>query len=106
LGECDATKVNPYYRSRAPMRLYLRSRVVEAEATDAFVQAKADKDRRSAAATRTAERRRQATIDHAGTVRFVVPVVERERLIAEACRAYNLLWAERGQSWKRAPPAD
>ena len=60
LGEPDALAANPHYRSAAPMRLYRRERVEEAEQSEGFA------NRKALAATR-GRRGREAAVKAAAT---------------------------------------
>lgn len=69
LGEADALKANPFYRQAAPMRLYDRARVVAAEGSEEFKQARIRAAVRSQQATARAEAKSQALSDRlAGAV--------------------------------------
>ena len=46
LGEADETAPNPHYPTAAPMQLYALTRVLEAESTDAFTEARKKKSAR------------------------------------------------------------
>ena len=61
LGEPDATRPNPRYRSAAPMKLYLAQRAEAAEASSEWAERKAYGDRRRAAGVAVADRKRAET---------------------------------------------
>jgi hypothetical protein len=61
LGEPDATRPNPRYRSAAPMKLYLAERAEAAEATPHWAERRACGDRRRAAGMAAADRKRAET---------------------------------------------
>jgi len=61
LGEPDATRPNPRYRSAAPMKLYLPERAEAAEATPEWAERKARGARRRAAGVAVADRKRAET---------------------------------------------
>jgi hypothetical protein len=56
LGEPDATRPNPRYRSAAPMKLYLTERAEAAEASPEWAERKACGARRRAAGVAAADR--------------------------------------------------
>ena len=60
LGEADATRQNPHYGSKPPMRLWLKERAEAAEASPSFAEAKRKADMRSGAASAAAKARRDA----------------------------------------------
>lgn len=62
LGEPDKTKVNPFYKSAAPQKLYRVDRVREIEQRAAFLEKKAVATQRSRAALARAEVARQALL--------------------------------------------
>ena len=97
LGNPDATRPNPNYRSAAPMKLYQLGRVFEAESTDEFHEAltRANKRRRSALAV--AQAKREELIDWAYSLpEPKLPGLSKENLSALAVDHYNDLW-----NWKR-----
>lgn len=61
LGEPDATRPNPRYRSAAPMKLYLAERAEAAEATPEWAERRALGARRRAAGMAVAGRKRAET---------------------------------------------
>jgi hypothetical protein len=61
LGEPDATRPNPRYRSAAPMKLYLAERAEAAEASPEWAERKARGARRRAAGMAVADRKRAET---------------------------------------------
>jgi hypothetical protein len=61
LGEPDATRPNPRYRSAAPMKLYLAERAEVAEASPEWAARKALAARRRAAGVAAADRKRAET---------------------------------------------
>ena len=61
LGEPDATRPNPRYRSAAPMKLYLAERAEAAEATPEWAERRARGARRRAAGMAVADRKRAET---------------------------------------------
>ncbi|HEX3711514.1 MAG TPA: hypothetical protein VHV09_01870 [Trebonia sp.] len=61
LGEPDATRPNPRYRTAAPMKLYLVERAEAAEASPEWEERKMEGVRRRAAGFAAADRKRQET---------------------------------------------
>lgn len=61
LGEPDATRPNPRYRSAAPMKLYLAQRAEAAEAGPGWAERKVRGARRRAVGLATADRMRAET---------------------------------------------
>ena len=68
LGDPDATKPNPRYRSAAPTRLYDPARVEATEATPEFGSWRAASEARSAKAAQAAAVRAEETVQYAGTM--------------------------------------
>jgi hypothetical protein len=111
LGQPDKTAPNPHYSSGgAPMRLYLRVRVDEAEASAEWQAAKVGKAGARAKIARasktTADRKRAELLAAIERVTVIVPDLTIEELRKLAVKHYNLLWASRGKYDKRASEND
>jgi hypothetical protein len=117
LGEPDATRPNPVYRSAAPVRLYLAERAEAAQAIPAWAERKARAARRSATGVAVAGRKRAETEELAGqlatelTARLVLPADLRQAAIvgynkwhAHGCTCPD--WRTDGFCDKRADASD
>lgn len=96
LGEADATRKNPRYKSAAPMQLYLLSRVEATEETTEFKEAMEKSAIRKTGAKKAVESKRKTTLDWASS--FPPPrikAIDRKKLIKIAIDHYNELWASR-----------
>jgi hypothetical protein len=89
LGTPDRTLPNPYARSRAPMRLYARTRVEAVEASPAWFTAQERAARRKAAAAKAVETKTQRLLDDLLDRDITVPVMPLAQLIEQACAHYN-----------------
>jgi hypothetical protein len=94
LGGPDELKPNPVYRSAAPMGLWAEARVTAGEADPVFAQRQAAASKRSAASARVAAHKREELLAKVASVPVRVPLMDRERLIREACASYNEFHAE------------
>jgi hypothetical protein len=117
LGEPDATRPNPRYRSGAPMKLYQPARAESAEAAAEWVERKALGARRRAAGAVAADRKRMQTETLARQLaaslvgRLVLPADPQQAAI-EAYNSWHsdnctcLGWHELGFCGKRAEASD
>jgi hypothetical protein len=104
LGEPDKRRPNPFFRSGAPMGLWLAARVAAAEADPAFGERKAKAGQRSAASSGVAARKRADLVALAASVPVEVPRLPRDALVRRACASYNA-WHEGGLGHEPATPA-
>jgi hypothetical protein len=90
LGEPDATRTNPIYRSAPPARFYSLIRVQAAEAEEKFTQRRDAAAKRSATSSAAAERKRQELLEGIAPIPSpAVAVLPMAELIQRACDAYN-----------------
>ena len=91
LGEPDATRPNPVYRSAAPVRLYLAERADAAEAGPEWAERKARAARRRATGRAVAGKKRAETEELAGqlAVELTACLVLRHDPQRAAVAAYN-----------------
>lgn len=89
LGEPDALRPNPRYRSAAPMRLYAQPRVEMIERDPAFVAAKERAALRSQRAKATAARKAEDLLALARSLPITVVRLPPDRLLRRAIAAYN-----------------
>lgn len=89
LGEPDALKPNPRYRSAAPMRLYALARVEAIEAEPAFGEARARASLRSQRAKATAARKSEELTAQARSMPITVDRLPPDQLLGRAIQAYN-----------------
>lgn len=97
LGEPDALKRNPHYRSAAPVQLYILSRVEGAEATPEFQNASEKSRRRREGAKRAADTKRVNLLGSLEAAEVEVPEMPRDRLVRAACDHYNDHQSARGR---------
>lgn len=89
LGDPDATRPNPMYKSAAPMTLYLVSRVQQVEASEAFREAKAKSVGRKASAQKGVKTKLDKALEYARTVGINVPQMDYDKVVERACKSYN-----------------
>jgi hypothetical protein len=89
LKEPDLLTENPYYKSGAPMRLYLLTRIAEIEATDEFKAMQRGAQLRKHSAGKAVQTKRNKILAHVHRLRITVPALTHEELIAKACESYN-----------------
>jgi hypothetical protein len=106
-GNPDKTERNPVYKSAAPMRLYLLKRIKRIENTKKFRVASEKSKKRKESALRSADKKRQRTIEYATNLVIRIPIFTKEKLIAKACKSYNdfqmLKMMERGGDYDYEP---
>lgn len=85
----DREKRNPRYRKAPKMKLYLIERVKKIEQTQEFQDRLVKSRKRSAAMRKSADVRRQKTLELVNEIVFSVPVIEKNELIELACKSYN-----------------
>lgn len=89
LGNEDASKDNPMYKSAPPMKLYLMKRVIDAEATDEFIKRKIRAESRSKTMKNIAENKRQELLDKIEKMTFKIRVIPEKQLLNNAIKSYN-----------------
>ena len=89
LGNEDASKDNPMYKSAPPMKLYLMKRVIDAEATDEFIKRKIKAESRSKTMKNIAENKRQELLDKIEKMTFKIRVIAEKQLLNNAIKSYN-----------------
>jgi hypothetical protein len=89
LGEPDALRPNPRYRSAAPMRLYALARVEAIETEPAFDAARARAGLRSQRAKATAARKAEELTAQARSMAITVDRLPPDQLRRRAIMAYN-----------------
>jgi hypothetical protein len=95
LGEADATRPNPRFRSAAPMRLYQEDRVIAAEVSAAWQAAAARARARSARARVVTDRKRAELLRQIAALPISVRRLPEETAQARAITAYNRWRVER-----------
>lgn len=101
LGEPDAEKPNPYYRSAAPMRLYAHARVVEAEAREEWKKAREQAERRSEAMKLRAAKLSAEAAEKACALPIEIPRFGNAALTRKACAHYNAHSEARAHAYRR-----
>src|SRR5262249_41149128 len=89
LGEPDASRPNPHYRSGPRMRLYEMRRVEQAVTSPEFREAQEARNGKREAAQKTLETKRQKIADYVATVTIDVPQLTDDELVRRACEHYN-----------------
>lgn len=106
LGEPDQERVNPRYRSAAPMKRYLQSRVLEAEQSEQFrdwqSRTASSRAKISAASQAAVTARRERLLAYVAALEIKIAVYPLPVLQAKAFAHYNALWTSRGNFEKRA----
>jgi hypothetical protein len=87
LGQHDKEGKNPHYRSGPPSRLFLRTRVIEAEQANTFKSAQTDREKRSEAAVRAVETKRKKIQETFESLSITLPRLSQEELVKHA--VYN-----------------
>src|SRR5690242_13542025 len=89
LGQHDATKTNPHYRSGPPMRLFKRVRVEEFEQSEHWPSLLERSSRRKASALAAAQKKRQQLLDYVAGLEISVKRLSWQALVNKACKHYN-----------------
>ena len=89
LGEPDAEKDNPIYKSAAPMKLYDMKRVLAAESNEGFKERKIRAANRSKTMKDVADLKKQELLEQIELMTFKIKVISEENLINNAIRSYN-----------------
>lgn len=89
LKQPDLLTENKYYKSAAPVKLYLLTRIDAIEATDEFKAMLRSAQTRKAIAGKAVQTKRNKIIAHVHRLRITVPEFTHEELIAKACASYN-----------------
>ena len=103
-GQPDKTEKNPVYKSAAPMKLYLLKRIKRIENTKKFREALDKSRKRKESGRKSAETKRQQTIEYAESIVIRVPLIDRDKLIAKACKEYNEWQSEKCWDYEPATP--
>lgn len=110
LGEPDTTRPNPYYVSRAAMRLFQTERVAAVEKSAQWDRLQERSRARREAAAHAATTKRQALMARLDAVELSVPVMPFDAVTRMACQHYNqhqeVKLMERGlYDWQKADAA-
>jgi hypothetical protein len=89
LGDEDKETPNPHNRSGPPSRLFLRTRVIEAEASDAFKSSQTDREKRSEAAKRAVDTKREKILSTMESLNITLPELSQQELIEHAVQNRN-----------------
>jgi hypothetical protein len=110
LPEPDLLTPNPHYRMGLPRKLYLITRVEAIEASDRFLIAQKAAKRRQRRAAKAVETKRLDMQQYLDRLTFMLPVLDRDSLIRQACQHYNhrqedrAMWAaERDRDFDSIP---
>lgn len=102
----DQTKTNPHYKNAAPMKLYLKERVEEIEASESFKEAQNKTGKRVRAASKAVNTKKEKTLQLAKGFNTDVAAFSKEELIGLACQHYNHRSLERKKDWYATPHSD
>lgn len=89
VGQCDLTSPNPWYRSAPRLKLYLKTRIYEIEATKEFSKFQERARARQESAARAVETRTDNLHREIRESKAHVPLLSREELIRRACNSWN-----------------
>jgi hypothetical protein len=104
LGDPDRTAPNPRYRNSAPMRLYARRRVHQAESTPEWQAWRDGRERRRPAAQRAVETKRAKLLAALEAQPLpALPVLSREALRQQAYAHWRSLSLDRGREPNDGP---
>lgn len=85
----DLTQPNPHYKSGPRMMLFNMDRIETIEQTDKFKEQQESASKRKEAAKKAVETKLQQLREWLNTVQIHVPVLDRAKLIKQACDHYN-----------------
>lgn len=95
LGNHDAERPNPRFRSSATMKLFQQERVIALEHSDDYQSAKEKTEKRRTAARNVAAGKRQQLLERIEQTPIEMPNLSRQKLLKKACRHYNERMRER-----------
>ncbi|WP_080058281.1 hypothetical protein [Spirosoma aerolatum] len=110
LPQPDHLAVNPYYRSAAPSKLYLLSRIETIEQQPDWQQQAMLINKKKGIASKATDTKRAKLMNYVESVKIEVPIFEQQELTKKACSHYNARQAqrefERGEysDWNEATP--
>ena len=101
LGEPDKLAKNPRFRSASPMKLFDEKRVLRAKESPAWKAYQQTRARRSAAASKVQDAKREATRKWAATVkiRWIDPPRSAKEAIREGIEHWEFMQAERYENY-------
>ncbi len=101
LPEPDETKTNPRYKNAPPMKLFLKERVIEIEATKPFMKMVISSERRKKiskeAAKKTVETKKQRLLEAVEAIEITVPTVDIDVLRRRAISDHNERQSDSGR---------
>lgn len=106
LSAPDATKANPYYKSAAQMKFYLKDRVQQIEVSSTFMEAKTKTENRRKSASKATQTKIDKTLKLAKEFDTDVNILSKQELVELACQHYNHRSFERNKDWHAAPDSD
>lgn len=106
LGPPDQTARNPVYRSKAPMRLWERTRVEAAEKHPDFLVYQAKRAKASARSKAVAERKQRELLDKVDAIDIYVKRWPLPKLLRAAVWEWEQMGAERGEYLRDGADAD
>ena len=89
LGEANATRPNPHFKSAARVRLYLQTRVNAIEQSEAWPALAQKASARRAAAEKGTQTKRENLLKYVDTVSIHVTVVSMDEATRSACENFN-----------------
>lgn len=105
LGQPDALKLNPYFRSGPKMQLYSLNRINQVEQKPEVVSALEGARKRSESAKMRAATQMAELKKYIDTLQIEVPTFSEEKIIEEACNQYNKFWSFCNEAEKYASPS-
>ncbi len=95
LPEPDTLRTNPHYRSAAPSKLYLLTRIAAVESQADWQQQAERTNRRKLSAISATQTKRNNLIGYVERLNIVVPALKANDLVELACAHYNARKASR-----------
>lgn len=89
LGDPDGQKKNPFYQKAAPMKVYLKERVIAAEQTPDFIAAQQKLVGKKIAADKAVQTKKERAISFATSIKITIPVMPWEDVLKNAINSYN-----------------
>lgn len=89
LGDCDKTTPNPRYYTAAPMKLYLKERVEEAEKNDYFKKLIINKEKRAENARKAVETKKKNLLAKVSRWNIELEKMPYDHVVANAIKSYK-----------------
>jgi len=89
LGEPDKTAVNPHYKCAAPVKLYLLTRIEEAEKSEVYQRFVKESDNRKEGSKKALETKKAQPLEYVQRCQILIWREHYEKILADALREYN-----------------